>query len=93
MSLASHIVDPTAAYENESDWKSTLQASAGLAIDIVKESSDAFPPLKSVAGGLSAVLKHCEVRYSYLVKHFTPLISELANDGKPGNDRIVATPS
>ena len=28
---------------------------------MVKESSDVFPPLKSVAGGLSAILDHCEV--------------------------------
>ena len=31
------------------------------AIDLMKESSDAFPPLKSVAGDLSAILNHCEV--------------------------------
>lgn len=62
--LSNYIVDPTAAYENKLDWKSTLHASAGLAIDLVKESSDVFTPLKSVAGGLSAILKHYEVQYS-----------------------------
>src|SRR6202000_3149946 len=51
--LSSYIVDPTAAYENKPDWKSTLHASAGLVIDVLKESSDAFTPLKSVVGGLS----------------------------------------
>ena len=59
--LSSYIVDPTAAYENKPNWKSTVYASAGLVIDIVKESSDAFTPLKSVAGGLSAILKHYDV--------------------------------
>lgn len=68
--LSSYIVDPTAAYEKKPNWKSTLYASAGLAVDIVKESSDAFTPLKSVAGGLSAVLKYYDVRYAYFAKLF-----------------------
>ena len=58
--LSSYTVDPTAAYKP--DWKSTLHASAGLVLDVLKESSDAFTPLKSVAGGLSAILKHYDVR-------------------------------
>ena len=57
--LSSYTVDPTAAYKP--DWKSTLHASAGLVVDVLKESSDAFTPLKSVAGGLSAILKHYDV--------------------------------
>ena len=64
--LSSYIVDPTAAYENEPDWKSTLYASAGLVVDVVKESSDVFTPLKSVAGGLSAIMKYYDVRYAYI---------------------------
>ena len=63
--LSSYVVDPSAAYENKSNWKSTAYASTKLAIDIVKESSDVFTPLKSVAGGLSAVLKHYDVQYAY----------------------------
>ena len=59
--LSSYVVDPTAAYENKPDWKSTVYASAGLAIDVLKESSDAFTPLKSVVGGLSAILKYYDV--------------------------------
>ena len=54
-------VDPNAAPENESDWKSTAYATTKLAINLVKESSDVFPPLKSVMGGLSAILDHCDV--------------------------------
>ena len=60
MVLSGYTVDPTAAYKP--DWKSTLHASAGLVLDVLKESSDAFTPLKSVAGGLSAILKHYDVR-------------------------------
>ena len=71
--LSSYTVDPTAAYENKSNWKSTLYASAGLAIDVLKESSDAFTPLKSVAGGLSAVLRYYNVRHLYFAKLFAPL--------------------
>ena len=59
--LSDYTVDPTAAYENKSNWKSTVYATAELAIDVVKESSDVFTPLKSVAGGLSAILKHYDV--------------------------------
>ena len=56
------IVDPRVVPESKSDWKSTAYATTKLAINLVKESSDAFPPLKSVAGGLSAILDHCDVR-------------------------------
>ena len=59
--LSSYTIDPTAAYKNKQSWKSTLQASAGLFIDVLKESSDVCTPLKSVAGGLCAVLKYYDV--------------------------------
>ena len=55
-------VDSRKAPENKSDWGATAYATTKLAIDLVKESSDVFPPLKSVVGGLSAILNHCEVR-------------------------------
>lgn len=80
--LSSYTVDPTAAYENKPDWKSTLHATAGLVIDVLKESSDACTPLKSVAGGLSAVLKHYDVPYAYFTKPFTSLTFKLASDGE-----------
>jgi hypothetical protein len=48
---------------SKSDWGSTAYATTKLAINLVKESSDVFPPLKSVAGGLSAILDHCDVRF------------------------------
>ena len=47
---------------SKSDWKSTAYTTTKLAINLVKESSDTFPPLKPVAGGLSAILNHFEVR-------------------------------
>ena len=58
-----HTVDPGAASVNKSSWTSTAYATTKLAINLVKESSDVFPPLKSVVGGLSAILNHCDVWY------------------------------
>ena len=59
--LSRPAVRPSAMDENKSDWKATTYATTKLAINMVKESSDAFPPLKSVVGGLSAILNHCDV--------------------------------
>ena len=80
--LSSYVVDPTAAYERKPNWKSTAYASAGLAINVLKESSDVFIPLKSVAGGLSAVLKHYDVRCAHFIKPLALLTFELASDGE-----------
>ena len=33
-----------------------------IILDIAKESSDAFPPLKSALGGVTALIKHYGVR-------------------------------
>jgi hypothetical protein len=61
--------DPSAAHENESGWKSTAYSTTKLAINLVKESSDVFPPLKSVVGGLSAILEHCDVQSVSSIPH------------------------
>ena len=42
--------------------ESTVYATVKLVINLLKESSDAFPPLKSAMGGLSAILSHHDVR-------------------------------
>ena len=47
--------------EEKSSWKSVAYSSTKVVIDVVKESSDIFPPLKSIAGGLAAILKHYDV--------------------------------
>ena len=49
--------------ENRPGWKSTASSSAKLVLRAVRDSSDAFGPLKSVAGGLCFILENCEVRY------------------------------
>ena len=47
--------------EYKSGWKSTTSASAQLLLRGVRDSADAFGPLKSVAGGLYFILENCEV--------------------------------
>jgi len=47
--------------KGKSSWKSTASSTAKLLLRTVEKSSDAFPPLKSVAGGLCAILDNCEV--------------------------------
>ena len=65
---SNYATDPTAAYENNPDWKSTVYASTEPAVDVLKESSDAFTPLKSVVRGLSGILKYYDVRYLCFTK-------------------------
>ena len=79
-----------AANEKGSDWKSTASATARLLLRGVRDSADAFPPLKSVAGGLCFILENCEV-------WFTPphMIATLtvtpANEGERAGNRVIGT--
>jgi hypothetical protein len=83
--------DQGIANENKSNWKSTAYSSAKVVIDVVKESSDIFPPLKAAVGGLAAILKHYDVR-SISPTPSTILTITPANDGQSENDRIIDTP-
>ena len=57
-------VGPSATVdENRPGWKSTASASAKLLLRGVRDTADAFGPLKSVAGGLCFILENYEVRY------------------------------
>ena len=49
--------------KNRLDWGSTASSSAKLMFRAVRDSADAFGPLKSVAGGLCFILENCEVRH------------------------------
>ena len=54
--------EPSAAVDGtKSNWKSTASATAKLLLRGVRDSADAFGPLKSVAGGLCFILDNCEV--------------------------------
>ena len=71
-SNADKSVGPSAAAdENKSDWRSTASASAKLLLRGVRDSADAFGPLKSVAGGLCFILDNCEVRFPLYAIHDT----------------------
>lgn len=50
--------------EDKSNWRSTATATAKLFLRTVKDTSDAFPPLKSVAGSLCAILDNAEVCFA-----------------------------
>ena len=50
--------------EKKSNWKSTAFATAKLLLRGVRDSADAFGPLKSAAGGLCFILENCDVRSS-----------------------------
>ena len=52
-----------AADEDRPGWTSTASSSAKLVLRAVRDSADAFGPLKSVAGGLCFILENCEVRW------------------------------
>ena len=58
-----------AATDDKSNWGSTAVATAKLLLRGVRDSADAFGPLKSVAGGLCFVLENCEVRSSAPIRH------------------------
>ena len=54
--------EPSAtANEKESSWKSTALTTAKLLLCGVRDSADAFGPLKSIAGGLCFILENREV--------------------------------
>ena len=48
-------------YYNLSAKRQRVVDAAKILLDIAKESSDWFPPLKSALGGVSALIKHYEV--------------------------------
>ena len=52
----------------ESGWRTAYDA-AKMAIEIAKESSDMFPPLKAVAGVLSVLVKNYDVGPSEPASH------------------------
>ena len=48
---------------NDADWQAAYSA-ARVALEIVKESSDMFLPLKAVAGAMSVLIKNYDVGIS-----------------------------
>ena len=56
-----HVGTRAAADENRPDWGSAASSSAKSVLRAVRDSADAFGPLKSVAGGLCFILENSEV--------------------------------
>jgi len=85
--------EPSAAVdETKSNWKSTASATAELFLRGVRDTADAFGPLKSVAGGLCFILENCEVRFPSCMR-YPMLTGALANEGKYTTNRVAGSPS
>ena len=80
-----------AADENKSNWKSTASATAKLLLRGVRDTADAFGPLKSVVGGLCFILDNCEVRSPSRTRCLV-LTGVPANGGEYTSDRIAGSP-
>ena len=57
--------DGAAVRDKDTDWQ-TAYGAARMAVEIAKESSDMFPPLKAVVGAMSALIKNYDVSASCL---------------------------
>ena len=75
-----------AASEKKSSWKSTAYATAKLLLRGVRDSADAFGPLKSVAGGLCFILENCEV-WSSPARTITTLLT--GTQRMRGNEQTI----
>jgi hypothetical protein len=75
--------EPSAAVDmKKSDWKSTASATAKFLLRGVRDSADAFGPLKSVASGLCFILENYEVQPSlqiYYPRHLQVVQRTKAN--------------
>ena len=81
-----------AANETKSNRKSTASAMAKLLLRGVRDSADAFGPLRSVAGGLCFILENYEVLFPSRLC-YPMLTGAPENEGKYTSDRIFGTPS
>ena len=81
---STHPLDPGAMSEEVSNQKSTASATPSVILRGVEESSNAYSPLKSVAGCLRVILDNCEVRSLLHIQ--SPMFTAiLANGGEQTN--------
>ena len=73
--------------DDKEDWESTVSDAAKLLLRTVRDSTDVFPPLKSIAGGLCSILENCEVWFTSYVL-FKPRCSQLSQRAQ-GNRRTI----
>ena len=81
--------DSAAADETQQNWKPAASAETKLILHRVKESPNAYPPLKSIAEGLCLTLENCEVRPPLPLASCAVLTVVLANGGERASHRIV----
>ena len=60
-----------------------------MVLDVAKESSDWFPPLKSCLGGINALVKHYDVRYVELFLGATDLFLQESKDVKDKLEELI----
>ena len=82
-----------AVSEDKSNWRSTTVATAKLLLRGVRDSADAFGPLKSVAGGLCFFLENYEVWLAPLQCLPSMFTSTPANECEQTSNRIVGAAS
>jgi hypothetical protein len=82
-------VEPSATADTKkSNWKSTASATAKLLLRGVRDSADAFGPLKSVASGLCFILENYEVQPSFQI--YYPRRLQVVQQTKANSQAIEA---
>jgi hypothetical protein len=69
--------DGAAVRGRDANWQ-TIYAAIRVAVEITKESSDLFPPLKAVVGAMSVLIKNCDVGVLFAIwipPHPLPLLA------------------
>lgn len=64
-------ITPPQKADSPSVWKSTTYNSVKLALNVIVQSSAAFPPLQSVAGALSTLITQYDVRTYNLIQLYS----------------------
>ena len=80
----------TTVSKKKSSWKSTAYATARLLPHGVRDSADAFGPLKSVTGSPYFILENCEV-WSFPTNACTALTCTLVHERERVNNQVVGT--
>ena len=83
--------NPGATDKNKPDLKSLASSTAKQVLRGIKESADAFPPLKAVAGFLCFVLDNYEVQCGPHLTKSSVLTLVLEHHSIPPNDRVLGT--
>ena len=80
--LLTDALDPDVVSEDTSHRKPTVSAATKSILRGMEESPNTYPPLKSVAGCLGAILDKCEVRSPSSHIQSKTLTAALANGGE-----------